>query len=111
MSAQHDLINEVADCLLNIEMEMRRLNVWSHQEPSRQALASTEPFCLDTLEFTEWLQFVFLIRMKVIVEQGDDLSRVSGVAPMAEEYFRARPESGERLVQELATVDRLLSDS
>jgi uncharacterized protein YqcC (DUF446 family) len=111
MSASPEVFSDVADCLLNIEAEMRRIEVWSSEPPSEQALASTQPFCIDTLAFTEWLQFVFLVRMKVIVERGHGLPDVSGIAPMAEEYFRARPEPGERLVWELEAIDRLISGS
>ncbi|MCG8516992.1 YqcC family protein [Marinobacter xestospongiae] len=102
-------VTEVADCLLRIEIELRRLDAWADQRPSEQALQSTQPFAVDTLEFTEWLQFIFLERMKWLVEQGQALPSVSGMAPMAEEYFRAREESGRALIRELAAMDRLLS--
>lgn len=111
MSASPELLSEVADRLLGLEIEMRRIEVWSSVPPSEEALASTQPFCIDTLEFTEWLQFVFLARMKIIVEQGHGLPAVSGIAPMAEEYFRGRPESGDGLVRELQAIDGLLSDA
>lgn len=109
MTAAPDTLAEVADRLLSIEVEMRRIDVWSHEPPSDQALASTQPFCVDTLVFTEWLQFVFLARMKEIVERGHGLPGMSGIAPMAEEHFRARAEPAEGLVRELEAVDRLLS--
>ncbi|WP_406964592.1 YqcC family protein [Marinobacter sp. M1N3S26] len=111
MSVSHELLSEVADRLLGIEVEMRRIEVWSSEPPSDEALSSTQPFCIDTLEFTEWLQFVFLARMRVIVERGHGLPNVSGIAPMAEEYFRARPEPGDGLVRELEAIDELLSES
>lgn len=104
-----DRFNEVADSLLGIEAELRRLRLWSSTPPSPRALSSTQPFCLDTLEFTEWLQFIFLPRMKDLVEQGHNLPAVSGIAPMAEEHFNARPENGARLIRELEIIDRLLS--
>ncbi|MFW5825755.1 MAG: YqcC family protein [Marinobacter sp.] len=111
MNAEPDTYADVADCLLAIEAEMRRIKVWSSEPPPQSALASTQPFCIDTLAFTEWLQFVFLARMKVIVEQGHRLPEVSGIAPMAEEYFRNRPEPGEHLVRQLEAIDRLISDA
>ncbi|SES70539.1 MULTISPECIES: YqcC family protein [Marinobacter] len=111
MSASSDIFSDVADRLLSIEAEMRRIGVWSSEPPCAEALASTQPFCIDTLAFTEWLQFVFLVRMKVIVEQGYGLPDVSGIAPMAEEYFRVRPEPGEGLARELEAIDRLISGS
>lgn len=60
---------QVAEQLLLIERELRVLGWWSESPPSAQALASREPFCVDTLEFQQWLQWIFLPRMKVILEQ------------------------------------------
>lgn len=109
MSDSSDQIGQVADCLLQVEIELRQLGVWEAAPPSPEALQSTQPFCIDTLEFTQWLQFVFVERMKVIIENDHPLPAVSGIAPMAEEHFRGRPESGDGLVRALEDIDRLLS--
>lgn len=109
MSASDGLASQVADCLLRIEMELRQLQLWESVRPPEEAFASTEPFCIDTLEFSQWLQFVFLERMSMLIECGQSLPAVSGIAPMAEEYFRGRAESGLGLIRELEAVDRLLS--
>ncbi|KAA1173745.1 YqcC family protein [Marinobacter salinexigens] len=100
---------QVADSLLRIEIELRRLDVWESEAPPEEAFQSTQPFCIDTLEFTQWLQFVFVERMKILIEGGHPLPSVSGIAPMAEEHFRGRPESGLELIRELEEIDRLLS--
>lgn len=110
MTEQPKKLDEVTDCLLRIELELRRLEAWSDVSPSDEALQSTEPFAVDTLEFTEWLQFIFLAKMKVLVERDHPLPTISGIAPMAEEHFRGRGDAGLRLVQELELMDQLLSD-
>ena len=101
--------NRVSDGLLRIEMELRQLGYWEQERPSDQALGSQQPFCIDTLAFNQWLQFIFLPRMKVLVEQEQDLPRVSGVAPMAEEFFRREPVTGEALISVLSEMDSILS--
>lgn len=111
MTDSGDIVAQVANSLLDIEMELRKLDMWEAERPAEKAFQSTEPFSLDTLTFTQWIQFVFLERMKLIVENGHSLPSVSGVAPMAEEYFRGRPESGQALIRELYAIDRLLSGS
>ncbi|MBW7469428.1 YqcC family protein [Marinobacter sp. M216] len=111
MSDSSDQVGQVADSLLRIEMELRQLGLWDEEPPSPEAMQSTQPFCIDTLEFTQWIQFVFVERMKVIIQNDHPLPAVSGIAPMAEEHFRGRPESGESLVRELEEIDRLLSGS
>ncbi|WP_417517647.1 YqcC family protein [Marinobacter sp.] len=109
MKGSGDITGQVADCLLSIEMALRQLGMWETERPPADAFVSSEPFCLDTLTFTQWLQFVFLERMKLIIESAHPLPTVSGIAPMAEEYFRGRPESGQSLIRELEAFDRLLS--
>ncbi|WP_404363442.1 YqcC family protein [Marinobacter sp.] len=99
----------VADRVLAVEAEMRRLGLWSDHPPSPASLQSSQPFCVDTLEFHEWLQFIFLPRMKVIIEEDRELPVTSGIAPMAEEAFRDRPEIFRGLNRELQAIDQLLS--
>ena len=111
MSDYNQKVSELADSLLRVEAEMRRSGLWSDIAPSEEALASSQPFCIDTLVFTEWLQFIFLTRMKALVESNAPLPAVSGIAPMAEEHFRVRTESVGRLIQELTVIDGLLSES
>lgn len=102
------ITGQVADRLLGIEMALRQLGMWETEHPPAEAFSSSEPFCLDTLAFTQWIQFVFLERMKLIIENDHPLPAVSGIAPMAEEYFRGRPESGQSLIRELEAFDKLL---
>ncbi len=109
MTDEQNKVARVADSLLQIEIELRQLEVWESEPPSEEAFQSDKPFCLDTMEFTQWLQFVFVERMKILIENDHPLPEVSGIAPMAEEHFRGRPESGHRLIRELEKMDKLLS--
>ncbi|MBE02939.1 YqcC family protein [Marinobacter lutaoensis] len=111
MTESDSRVARVADSLLRIEIELRRLGAWESEPPPAEAFRSDKPFCLDTMAFTQWLQFVFVDRMKVLIEGGHRLPEVSGIAPMAEEHFRGRPESGRALIRELEVMDRLLSGS
>lgn len=103
--------------LFAVEQHLRDLNAWSDSAPSPEALASNQPFAIDTLEFVEWLQFIFLPRMQDLVQSGAPLPATCGVAPMAEEYFRGRSivseqsneANTEQLIAALTAIDRLLS--
>ena len=111
MSDENQHLDLLTDGLLQIEIELRQLGVCQAEPPPQEAFQSTQPFCLDTMEFLQWLQFVFLERMKVLVEHNHPLPSASGIAPMAEEHFRGRPESGQGLVKALEEMDRLLTRS
>ena len=109
MTDEQKKVARVADSLLQIEIELRQLEVWESEPPPEEAFQSDKPFCLDTMEFTQWLQFVFVERMKILIENDHPLPEVSGIAPMAEEHFRGRAESGHGLIRELEKMDKLLS--
>jgi len=85
------------------------MNLWQSNKPSAAALASTQPFCIDTLSFPQWLQFIFLPRMQAIIETGAALPSKCGIAPLAEEYFKTQPDDPQRLIHLLITVDQLLA--
>ena len=57
----NDRLNKMADLLLELETEMRRLELWSGEEPAAEVLQSTAPFSADRLELEEWLQWIFVI--------------------------------------------------
>ena len=99
---------DVADQLLLIEQELRGMGWWAEESPSAAALASQAPFCVDTLAFEEWLQWIFLPRMKVILENDLELPHASGIRAMAEEAFRERPAEVGRLLEALGAFDRLI---
>ena len=99
---------QVADRLLAIELQLRQMNCWQSEPLAAEKYLSCEPFCLDTMSFEQWLQFVLLPRLKQLVEDGQPLPTVSGVAPMAEEHYRSGSDPGQALIRELAALDELL---
>jgi uncharacterized protein YqcC (DUF446 family) len=107
MTAKHI---SVAEILIDIEKELRELRLWDREYPSDEALASTQPFAIDTLTFPQWLQFIFLPRLYLMIEQQLALPKVSGVKPMAEEYFGVLNLPSAALIRHLEKVDIMLSD-
>ena len=101
-------VHQVADRLLAIEIKLRQMNCWQSEPLAAEKYLSCEPFCLDTMSFEQWLQFVLLPRLKQLVEDGQPLPTVSGVAPMAEEHYRSGSDPGQALIRELAALDELL---
>ncbi|WP_026145189.1 YqcC family protein [Pseudomonas asplenii] len=101
----------IADQLLLIERELRAQGWWSDEPPGEEALSSVEPFSVDTLEFEQWLQWIFLPKMKVILEQDLPLPNASGILAMAEMVYGLRPGEGVELQALLAQFDRLIGES
>lgn len=98
----------LAEHLLLIERELRVQGWWQEESPSAEALASAEPFCVDTLAFEQWLQWIFLPRMKVLLETGAALPSVSGIQAMAEMVYQQQPRVARRLLELLGEFDRLI---
>ncbi len=79
--------HQLADLLLEIEAEMRRLQLWQITPPEAEALQSLMPFCHDTLRLEQWLQWVFLPKMRQVVESEEECPSSSEIAPLAEYRF------------------------
>ena len=101
--------DQVAALLIDVEACLRRMNIWEATAPSAEALASSEPFCIDTLDFPQWLQHIFLPAMYAILEAGQVLPGECGIAPMAEGYFRGLGLPSGELESVLAAIDQLLT--
>ena len=99
----------VAEVLIDVEAQLRQLGLWDKIPPSSQALASEEPFCVDTLTLPQWLQFIFLPTLYQMLESGQPLPGRCGIAPMGEEFFRGTDLAVDELLHALKRVDELLS--
>lgn len=102
-------VNELAELLVSVEEQLHTLDLWQADRPSAQALASIQPFCVDTLSFPQWLQFIFLPTIQVLIENRQALPTNCGIAPMAEMYFVGAGNTVEELLALLKRLDDLLS--
>ena len=101
---------QLADILLALEAAMRQQGLWATERPSESALQSTEPFCIDTLDFNQWLQFIFIERLKVILETQVPLPQNSGIVAIAEEFYKGAAFNAAPIIGVLADFDRLIAD-
>lgn len=100
---------EIGICLVDIERQMRVLGVWETVAPDPGRLASEVPFCHDTLEFTQWLQWIFIPRFRALLEGDHPLPTACAVAPIAEMAFAEMAGDTDSLLEQLRTVDRLVT--
>ena len=98
----------LSSLLIDIEASLRQLGQWQDHAPSAEALASTEPFAIDSLTFPQWLQFIFLPKMYEMIERDQSLPENCSIAPMAEEYFVGVGLEVTTLLDKLLRVDELL---
>jgi uncharacterized protein YqcC (DUF446 family) len=70
-----------------LEAELRRMQLWEPEPPSEGLLASTEPFCVDTLALSQWLQWLLIPRMRRILAGEGSMPTRSAISPYAEDCF------------------------
>lgn len=106
---------ELAELLAQVTESLQAAGLWEGQSPPVEALASTEPFAVDQLSFSQWLQFIFLPRINKIVDAETPLPESCSIAPMAEEFFKAEPnidsEKSAAMVAHLAAIDQLITQN
>jgi len=102
---------QAAQYLFDIKAELKYLGLWQEEAPSSAALSSALPFCHDTLEFPQWLQFVLISRLQSLIDVSAPLPENCGIVPYAEEYFKQSTADTKKLLLHLAKIDRLLSDA
>jgi len=101
MAHQH-----IGQTLRLISAEMQQLGLWQNEAPSAQKLASKLPFCVDTLTFAQWLQWVMFPKLVVIVETKAKLPANSNMATMAEQAFKKEPSDTKQLLALIVQLDQ-----
>lgn len=104
---EHDAL--IAATLIDIEAELRGIGHWDRVSPPVEALRSEQPFAVDTLRFNQWLQFIFIPRIRFLIEQKEALPSACSITPMAEEFYRGQRLPVAGLLDALARIDALLS--
>jgi len=99
----------VEQLLQALELELKRLGLWQQEPPSAQALASTLPFCIDTLGFHQWLQFILSARLREMLVLAMELPGQSALHAMASEVYKEEMMSMQQLVTLLAQLDEALT--
>ncbi len=100
---------EVIYLLKELELTLQRLSLWQEEWPSDEALASTQPFAIDTLAFHEWLQFIFIERIRMMVSAGHPLPTSISIYPMATEVYKEDLVEMALLLDVLARIDECMS--
>src|SRR5437764_8527578 len=65
------LQQSVAHYADQIEAEMRRVGMWQTEPLRPEQLDFTKAFAMDTMTFAQWLQFIFLVRVREAIATND----------------------------------------
>lgn len=93
--------------LQQMEAEMRQHGLWEQVSPPPEAFASALPFCVDTMNFSQWLQWIFIARFRALLDGDHPLPANCNIASMAEEAFKEMDADLNQLTELLRQFDRL----
>ena len=100
----------LATLITQLEAELRKHKLWQTERPSEQALASQLPFAIDSLTFTQWLQFIFIEKITQLLQLNLALPTKMAVAPMASEYFRLQTNTCPEIVALITRIDLTMNE-
>lgn len=83
---EHQQIKRLLDSL---QSELLLHDHWEDIAPSKEALASTAPFAIDTLNCTQWLQWIFIPKMRELLENKRPFPREFSISSYIEEALSA----------------------
>jgi uncharacterized protein YqcC (DUF446 family) len=102
-------MESIAGILKALETALRDQGQWQQLAPPQPALASKLPFCYDTLEFNQWLQWVLLPNMYRLLESGDALPAQSAIHEYAEEIYKHTDHDSEELLLIIKQLDQFIT--
>ncbi|MBD1575088.1 YqcC family protein [Vibrio sp. S11_S32] len=94
---------KLIDALEQLEDKMIELTFWEAQAPSAEALASNQPFSVDTLSPTQWLQWVFMPKMRSLMASDCEMPAGFEISP----YFEQASVRDTSLNDLLLTIKRI----
>ncbi|MDH2925484.1 uncharacterized protein YqcC (DUF446 family) [Nicoletella semolina] len=92
--------------LNDLQIVLRLHHHWEQVPPSAQAMASTQPFCIDTLSATQWLQWIFIPRFLALLDAKGKLPSSLSISPYLEEALKNTP-SQNAILEAMKNIERL----
>lgn len=85
--SSNSLYSKAERKISEIEAEMKRIGYWSDEPLPEEAYEFQQAFAMDTMAFSQWLQFILIPRVRTIIEEKDDFPSDSMVGTQAVREF------------------------
>lgn len=93
--------------LQQLQQVMQKWDLWQAQPPAAEAFLSEQPFALDRMSPTEWLQWIFIPRMQALIDNQSPLPSKIFISPYLEEALKEEVYLVE-LIKPLQDIEQLL---
>lgn len=91
--------------IAELEKRLQQVGLWQQEPIDPSALASQQPFAMDSMRFEQWLQFIFIPRFGMLLEHRLPLPEAMSLTPYAEEVFKTYAEPTETIIELLRAID------
>lgn len=88
--------------------ELQKIALWQTSPPNPDAFLSEQPFALDTMQAHEWLQWIFIPRMRALIEANANLPQFA-LHPYFEEALKDEEANFHNLLNLIKQLDELSS--
>ncbi|MEO3878313.1 YqcC family protein [Rheinheimera fenheensis] len=105
------MTEQIQSLLDALERELKQLELWSLVLPDEQALQSRLPFCIDTLRFEQWLQFIFIPKIQLLLDNASPLPTKIALLPLAEQVFKDTDTRFSHLLSIISALDSRLTEA
>ncbi len=108
---REETIQQLLNQLKVLEMTLFQQGLWAEESPEPHRLMSSEPFCVDTLHFNEWLQWIFIPKLTEMLSDNQfmGLPNQSDIHGMASEVYKEQRQELAELLVILKEIDKLLN--
>lgn len=96
----------VEELLDDLQEKLENHGYWQDLPPTDDALASDEPFAIDMLTCTEWLQWVFITKMRYLIIHQLPMPMSMVIAPYVNEALINMTGSSD-IIKVCAEIDAL----
>lgn len=90
--------------LQQIEQQLKADSLWSSEQPTAEQLASTQPFAIDTLEISQWLQFIFVPKIRLMAETQQPLPANMQITPIIEQSYKGDQAAMNNIIERIEAI-------
>ncbi|MGH2361807.1 MAG: YqcC family protein [bacterium] len=100
-------VDQIKEKIASIEAEMKRIAMWQQGPLEPEKYEFHAAFAMDTMAYSQWLQFVFIPRVHEVLDSYGPVPRQSSVGAQAIREFDGYNEASD-LVTLLCEFDGLI---
>ncbi len=103
---------QIQQQLIALETQLRHAELWGDIPPDDKAIHSREPFCVDTMPIEQWLQWVFIPKIKQMTASPDfqGFPHRSDIHTMVDYIFMTYHQKTDDITATVKKIDALLNE-